>query len=107
MISFLWLTVLVLVSYRVTRFLVLDSMVGFNVDSGSWLSEWLDAAAWGSSIWSRLVDFLSCPLCVGFHVSWVVTSIWARMWPWYLGVDGWMIVFAVAGGSALLFRRVD
>jgi hypothetical protein len=97
-------------SYRATRFFVDDSLIGGNPSSGSRFSIWLDRFAWTADAagddrtWLRgkIGGLASCTYCLGFHVSWIVLCLWLRVWPWQLGVEGWIAACAVAGVQALL-----
>jgi hypothetical protein len=105
--------VLVLASYRITRFFVVDSLMGFGPDSGSQMSVRVDRFAYlpdGSDrSWLRgkVGDLLTCTWCFGAHVSWVVLCLWTRVWPWDLGVEGWVTALAVAGGQGFLNSRLN
>lgn len=96
-----------LVAYRVTRFLVFDSLIGANLESGSSFSKWLDLFAYEptggdrSFIRGKIGDLLVCPFCTGFWVSLAVTCGWLWVAPWHLGRIGWLTVFAVAGVQSM------
>lgn len=104
--------ILCLASYRITRFVVWDSLMGAHPDSGSSFSRWLDGWAWkfdGSDrSWLRgkVGTGLSCPFCAGVWLSLVVVCVGLRLWPWALGVEGWLVVVAVAGAQSL-FNLAD
>lgn len=105
----LWPFVLVaLAAYRVTRFFVFDSLMGFNLESRSKMSRWLDVRSYNSDgsdrddrswLWLKTVDLLVCPFCLGF---WITFGIWAAV---YYG-PSWVLVpvavFALAGVQTLL-----
>lgn len=105
--------ILILASYRITRFFVRDSLIGFSLDSESRMSERIDTFAYTSEgenrSWLRgkTGDLLTCVWCLGFHVSWIILCGWTRTWPWHLGVQGWTIVFAIAGGAGFLSSRIN
>lgn len=99
-------------AYRLTRFVVFDSLAGFNLESGSAMSRRLDVWAWtadgkerpgfGGWLRDKVGNLLVCPYCVGFHVSWLLLCFWVRVWPWDLGTLGWVTAFAVAGAQSML-----
>lgn len=94
-----------LAAYRLTRFLVFDSLVGSHLDSGSAWSRRLDVLAYTSDgkdrsfLRGKLGDLLTCPYCVGF---WVSLACWAGAWWGGRPVQYVLIVFAVAGVQAML-----
>jgi hypothetical protein len=104
---------LILASYRITRFFVRDSLIGFSLESESKMSQRLDAFCYtpeGSNRnWATgfIGDLLTCVWCLGMHVSWILVCIWFRAWPWELGVDGWISAFAVAGGAGFISSRMN
>lgn len=82
------------VSARITQFLVLDSLIGMNPETGSKLSEVVDRFAYWGDDWEqseapvapgmdrswirgKVGDLLTCPFCLGFWISaacWVVIA---------------------------------
>lgn len=99
--------VLVAASCRLTRLVVFDSLFGSHPDSGSSWSRTLDKWAWkvdgADRTWARgkVGTLLVCPYCAGAWISLALVCVWLRWWPWWLGVEGWIVVAAVAGGQAL------
>lgn len=105
--------VLVFASYRITRFLVRDSLIGFSLDSESTVSQWVDSFAYTdegenrSWLRGKIGDLLTCIWCTGFHVSWIVLCAWTHRWPWDLAAKGWVIAFAIAGAAGFLGSRIN
>ncbi len=103
-ITFLALAVMGLAAYRITRFIVFDSLIGADLGSGSRFSVWLTQFAYNSDgtdrSWLRgkIGDLLNCPWCTGFWVSVAVTAWWAFLPPEYR----WLLVpWAIAGTAGL------
>lgn len=100
--------------FRAVRFLIYDSLMGANLESGSKFSQALDRFAYSqgergqpigadrSWIRGKIGDLLNCLWCTGWWVALAAVCVWARLWPWQLGVEGWYSVAAVAGLAALL-----
>lgn len=105
--------VVVLAAYRITRFLVKDSLIGFGPDSASRISVRLDRFAYdsegnGRSWWREYVgDLLTCTWCLGFWVSLAVACTWLRLMPWELGIEGWGVAWGVAGAQGYLNTRMN
>lgn len=95
-------------AYRVTRFFVDDTLIGFHENSESEvagrLHGWARTPAGDDRVWwrGRTYDLLSCTYCLGAHLSWVLVCLWLRVWPWQLGVEGWLTAVALMGAQALL-----
>jgi hypothetical protein len=97
--------IIALAAYRLTRFLVFDSLFGFNLASRSRMSGRLDRWAYTTdgkdrTYWrGKLADLLVCPYCTGF---WVTIGVWAS---WFYGPT-WLrvivVLFAIAGVQAFL-----
>lgn len=51
----------------------------------------------------KLVDLLTCPMCLSFHGAWIALCVWTTSWPWQLGWKGWTLAFGIAGACALFF----
>lgn len=104
---------LCLAAYRVTRFLVKDSLLGFGPDSGSRTSVRVDAFAYDdegqdrSWLRGKIGDLLTCTYCLGFWVSLAALCGWLRLAPWELGVEGVVVVFAIAGVQGFLNSRMN
>lgn len=113
--TILMVLVLGLASYRITRFLVTDTLMGMGPDSGSWLSTKVDAFAYnpdGSnrSWWrGKIGDLLTCYYCLGFWVSCAGLAVWTRTWPWTADQPGqWVLLaFAIAGVQSFVSSRMN
>lgn len=101
-----------LACFRVTRFLVHDSLMGSSLDSGSGWSQTLDRWAYTSRgepkgfVRDKLAELLTCPYCLGFWISLAGTCIALRTFPWHLGIDGWFTAWAVAGAAAMIYQAM-
>ena len=99
--------IVALASFRITRFLVFDSLVGANIESGSRFAAALDVWAWddgadrpgfGGWVRDKIGTLLSCPWCVGFWVAVAAVAWWAE-----LPDARWVLVpWAVAGAASIL-----
>lgn len=105
----------VLASYRLTRFFVKDSLIGFGPDSGSQVSVRIDRFAYtedGSDrTWLRgkVGDLLTCVWCLGFWISaatYTATAVALGEWSGQPLVWHGMVMFAVAGGQGFLSSRL-
>ncbi len=105
--------IICLAAYRVTRFLVHDSLIGFGEDSGSRMSLRVDHFAYDNNgedrnwLRGKIGDLLTCTWCLGFHVSWLATCAWLTLAPWELGIRGWAIAWAAAGAQGFLNTRMN
>jgi hypothetical protein len=116
-LGWLGLAVAILASYRITRFLVEDSLMGMGPDSGSWLSTIVDHFAYEdesgtnrSFLRGKIGDLLTCTWCLGFWVSCAVVALMTWTLPWVNGTDPtpWIITaFAVAGGQGYVSSRMN
>jgi hypothetical protein len=107
--------VLALAAYRITRLVVLDDVIGEwpgdEHPRGTFVRKAIDLALYDdtSSARSKPADYVgklySCTFCVGWWVSMMVVCGWFRLWPHELGVDGWLVVFAVAGAQGYVSSR--
>lgn len=113
MIEPMTFVVVCLAAFRITRFLVKDSLMGFGPESGSRLSVRVDKFAYdengtGRSWWREYVgDLLTCVWCLGAWVSLAVVCIVLRRTPDELGINGWTIAWAVAGVQGYLNTRMN
>lgn len=107
--------VLILAAYRITRFLVRDSLIGFGPDSGSAMSVRVDRFAYDGdgndrSFWrGKVGDLLTCVWCLGFWVSAIVYVAYAVAVGEWAGtplVAHGVAVFAVAGGQGFISSRL-
>ena len=94
------LIVLSAVTYRVSRFIVLDSLIDEPRD---WAVDRLERKR--GLFYSKLVDFIGCPFCISIWVAaatvavhhFVVEDVPVPVWTW----------LAVATGSLLLWAWID
>lgn len=114
--DFLTYAVLILAAYRITRFFVHDSLMGFGSDSDSRISVRLDRFAYaedgsGRSWWREyLGDLLTCTWCLGFWISLAVYAAFAAATSTYEDVPfaiHVINVFAIAGGQGYLNSRIN
>lgn len=102
-----------LASFRITRFLVRDSLIGFAPESGSRFSVRLDRFAYndegtGRSWWREYVgDLLTCPHCFSFWVSYSACCLWWRLWWWDITWEQGLVVWATAATTSILFAWGD
>jgi len=102
-----------LASFRITRFLVRDSLMGFAPESGSRLSVRVDRFGYhddgtGRSWWREYAaDLITCVWCLGAYVSLGTTCAWLQVWPQDLGIEGWVVAWAVAGAQGYLNTRLN
>lgn len=113
MISTVTLVVLVLASFRLTRFIVSDSLIEHTRERFiAWTmqrGEPTGARGVGGVALTKapplyktkLFELVTCPYCVGIYTSFAVTLVALRHLPWTLGSDGWLLWLGVAGGQAL------
>ena len=104
-----WVFILLaLCAFRITRFLVDDSLIGGSPQSGSQvgldLDRWARDRDGNDRTWfrGRISDLAACTYCLGAHVSWVLLCLWLWTWPWQLGREGWLLAVALMGAQALL-----
>jgi hypothetical protein len=107
---------LILASYRITRFFVRDSLIGFGEDSGSAMSVRIDAFAYNTDgsdrswIRGKIGDLLTCVWCLGFWVSagcyFAFVAATGRLGEFPVAVDV-LSVFAIAGGQGFLSSRIN
>lgn len=120
--------ILILAAYRITRFLVNDSLFGFGPTSESRMSVRIDRFAYfdqtdeevqegfrldgegRSWLREKIGDLLTCTWCLGFWVSAAVylafvfaTDSWDLAEPVVHGIS----IFAVAGGQGFLNSRLN
>lgn len=120
--------ILIFAAYRITRFFVEDSLLGFGPNSESRMSVRVDRFAYfdetdedvqnGERVdgegrtWLRekVGDLLTCTYCLGFWISAAVylsfvlaTDSWDLAEPVVHGIS----VFAVAGGQGFLNSRLN
>lgn len=112
--------VLCLASYRITRFLIRDSLMGMGMNEGEFaspLAARIDAWAYDREgndrtlIRGKTGDLLSCPWCLGFWISaacyfsWLgSTEGWDYITATPLAIHG-LYVFAIAAVEGYLISR--
>jgi len=111
--------ILSLAAFRITRFLIKDSLLGFGPDSGSRLSVRVDRFAYlkdgtGRSWWREyLGDLLTCTWCLGFWISAGVYFAWLSATVGISGIEvtEWPVhvvtVFGIAGVQGYLNTRMN
>lgn len=102
-------------AYRITRFLVKDSLIGFAPDSGSAVSARVDQFAYAengadrSFLRGKIGDLLTCTWCLGFWVSaatYTAAAVALDEWSGQPLVWHGVSIFAVAGLQGLLNTRL-
>lgn len=89
-------------AFRITRFIVLDSLAGANMSSGSAFSVWLDEWAFDPEGVARgrgrgfITDLLTCTWCCGWWVALACSAVWWWTPAWWL-----LVPWAVAGVAAV------
>lgn len=104
MLDLLDLVVLSLVTYRLSRFIVLDSLIDGTRDRAY---ERLTSPDRLSTFRLKLVDLLTCNFCITIWVSAVVCAGWAWIdghWPGWAFIYVWL---AVAAGALLPWAYID
>lgn len=98
--------VLGLCSFRVTRFVVDDTLwEGTRLRLLNWLVPYRNRKV---PMWRiKLSDLLTCYWCVGIWASAGLVHVFYTAWPWQLGITGWVTVGAVAGFQSLCSTAVD
>lgn len=90
-------------AFRITRFIVLDSLAGASMQSGSGFSIRLDEWAFTPEGVARgrfrgfITDLLTCTWCCGWWVALACSVVWWVTPAWWL-----LIPWAIAGAAALL-----
>lgn len=115
---------MVLCAYRLTQFFVYDSLIGFSPEAGSKMSDRIDRFAYWPNLNSplraetdgppgsdrsffrgKLGDLLTCPWCLGFHLSWITYLAFViplGAWSGTPLLVHLASVFAVAGAQGFL-----
>lgn len=104
-----------LASYRITRFLVVDSLFGMSPDSGSRFSVHVDHFAYSADgsdrnwLRGKIGDLLTCTWCLGFWISTGALAAWTWSVPWQAASpQQWVLTaFAVAGVQGYLNSRMN
>lgn len=97
MINLLVLLVLGIAAYRITRFLVIDTLFeGSRNKFHTWL------ANKQGMIYDKILDLTSCTWCLGFWVSLVLYSFYLWECPIDFNRLEWISTFAIAGVQGML-----
>lgn len=98
-IAFLPLVVLALAAYRITRFLIIDSLTqGLRTKFHVWLTSRNKL----QSVFEKLFELTSCTWCFGWWVSLALYSLFLWSAPWSFGRMDWISVFAIAGIQGMI-----
>lgn len=99
MIELLPLVVLAFASFRLTRFLLFDSLIDEPRNF------WYNQVGGGTKfrfIREKLLDLSSCSWCAGAWVTLFLYSIYVSDYPWEFSRFNWLSVLAVAGVAGML-----
>lgn len=94
------LIVLSLVTYRVARFIILDTLIEAPRDR---LFDWIERRP--GKLWRKLLELLGCPFCLTIWVAaaavaltdWLAGDVPMPIWMW----------LAAAAGALIVWRIVD
>lgn len=103
MIDIIPIVILALASYRLTRFLVIDTLItGIRNKFHAVLINKAQKDGKLKRVWEKLYDLTSCTWCAGFWVS--VALYWAYTWtsPAYWDQKSIIAIFAIAGIQGFL-----
>lgn len=128
MIDPLTFVILGLAAYRITRFFVMDSLIGMGsteeLDPDTQKFVQLPHSKWGGVVMrfcydeeyedrgffrGKLGDLLGCIFCMGFWISCAVYALWTWSLPWTSAdPQVWVITaFAITGVQAFIGSRQD
>jgi hypothetical protein len=112
-----------LISYRITRFLLFDSLIGMSDPDNENNQEnptspmairldnfaYTDTGEDRSFIRGKIGDLLTCPWCTGFWVSVGVYALFTWSLPWTVDSPGaWVLMtFGVAGLQGFVQSRMN
>jgi hypothetical protein len=103
MIELIPFIVLSFAAYRITRFIVFDTLID---EPRNWLYRKLSTRGEpkdrGRYFKEKLMDLTSCTFCTGFWVSLIVYSVYQSEWFWDFGRLEWLSFIGIAGLQALL-----
>lgn len=88
------IAILGLASYRLTRFLLFDTLID------GWRQRYyvfLINRNKPRLFWSKLLDLTSCSWCLGFWVSLAALSLYLGTAPWEFTKEQFISLFAIAG----------
>ena len=94
------LLVMSAVTYRVSRFIVLDTLID---EARNWVLSWLEMRP--NPLTVKLIDLLGCPYCITIWVSAATVAATAAV-GYDLPVPIWTWL-AVATGSLILWGLID
>lgn len=81
--EFIWLIVIAFASYRITRFLVIDSLTeNLRNKIHAWLANTRSQFRLVTWVANKLVELTSCTFCAGVWVT-------ALLYSWLLGIGPW------------------
>lgn len=101
--TFLDLTILMLVTYRLTRWLQLDSMLD---NPRELLAGWLEITP--QPWWRRrLLELIQCPFCESVWVAAGALGFWTLIGPYDLGWRFLLDWLAIAAGAMAVYRYID
>lgn len=98
MIEFVPFLVLAFAAFRITRFLVFDSLFSHTRQR---LLVWL-ANRKLSVLNHKTLELITCTWCVGFWITLAVYSIYLGTYPWDFTRIEWITTFGIAGAQGLL-----
>lgn len=97
------LLVLAFASYRITRFLIIDTLPeGLRVAWHNFLIGRVEKNGKLKLVWQKLYELTSCTWCAGFWVSFLLYWVFAWTSPVDFTRFDWISVFAIAGLQGLL-----
>lgn len=102
-LNILPLLVLAFASYRLTRFLVIDSLVeGFRGRFYTFLSNRSQKNGHLHLVWEKLYELSSCTWCAGFWISTILYTVYVWTGPQDFSRFDVINIFAIAGIQGLL-----
>lgn len=106
MIGLLPLVVLAFASFRVTRFLLFDTLI--DEPRNFWYNQ-LTGGTKLKYLREKLLDLTSCSWCTGFWVTLIIYSVYATAYPWEFTRFNWLSFLGVAGVAGMLhaYERTD
>jgi hypothetical protein len=103
MIEIIPLIVLAIASYRITRFLVIDTLIsGVRNKFHGFLINHAQKQGTFHMLWEKLYDLTSCTWCFGFWVSVILYWLYTWVSPNYWNQLDVINVFAIAGIQGFL-----
>lgn len=103
MIDIVAFVILSFAAYRITRFIVFDTLID---EPRNWwyrkLSTRGEKKDRGRYLKEKLMDLTSCTFCTGVWVCFALTMIYYAEWFWDFGRLQWLSFIGIAGLQALL-----